>query len=67
MASDLDTWIDLQSKRLNIFYDNAWPEHFWLILSGNVEYFDNVFENTTTDVGKLSLAVYSGLFAYAGW
>lgn len=38
-----------------------------LIGMGNVEYFDNVFENTTTDVGKLSLAVYSGLFAYAGW
>lgn len=34
---------------------------------GNVEYFENAFEGTTTDVGKLSLAVYSGLFAYAGW
>lgn len=38
-----------------------------LIGLGNVEYFENAFEGTTTDVGKLSLAVYSGLFAYAGW
>ena len=26
-----------------------------------------MFEGTTTDVGELSLSVYSGLFAYAGW
>ncbi|KAL5021429.1 hypothetical protein ScPMuIL_000584 [Solemya velum] len=34
---------------------------------GEVEYFQNGFENTSTDVGSVSLAFYSGLFAYAGW
>ncbi len=34
---------------------------------GKVEYFENAFEDTNHDVGAVSLAVYSGLFAYAGW
>ncbi|XP_052061262.1 large neutral amino acids transporter small subunit 2-like isoform X3 [Mytilus californianus] len=36
-----------------------------MIGQGEVEYF--TFENTNADVGKMSLALYSGLFAYAGW
>lgn len=36
-----------------------------MIGQGEVEYFN--FENTNADVGKMSLALYSGLFAYAGW
>lgn len=35
--------------------------------TGEIEYFQNSFENTSTDVGQISLAFYSGLFAYAGW
>uniref|UniRef100_A0A914BUD7 Uncharacterized protein n=1 Tax=Acrobeloides nanus TaxID=290746 RepID=A0A914BUD7_9BILA len=31
------------------------------------ESFENVWSGTTTDVGKASLAFYSGLFAYQGW
>jgi amino acid transporter len=34
---------------------------------GRTEYFENAFENTNTNVGTVSLAIYSGLFAYAGW
>jgi len=32
---------------------------------GHTEYF--TFENTTTDVTKIALSFYSGLFAYNGW
>lgn len=34
---------------------------------GRVEYFQEPFKDSTTDVGEMSLAIYSGLFAYAGW
>lgn len=40
---------------------------FVLIGQGEVEYFQNAFEGTSQDVGSISLAFYSGLFAYAGW
>ncbi|XP_061163232.1 large neutral amino acids transporter small subunit 1-like [Saccostrea echinata] len=40
---------------------------FVLIGQGEVEYFQDAFQNTNTDVGQISLAFYSGLFAYAGW
>ena len=33
--------------------------------SGKVEYF--TFQDSQTDVTKISLAFYSGLFAYNGW
>lgn len=28
---------------------------------------ENSFKGTNTDVGKIGLALYSGLFAYGGW
>lgn len=38
----------------------------WMSLGGT-ENFDNAFENTETDPGKLAVAFYSGIFSYAGW
>ncbi|VDP14537.1 unnamed protein product, partial [Onchocerca flexuosa] len=41
-----------------------------LLISGKPQYresFENIFENTTPDIGTASLAFYSGLFAYQGW
>ncbi|BFZ12894.1 hypothetical protein BsWGS_15933 [Bradybaena similaris] len=38
-----------------------------LIGQGEVEYFNEPFQDTYSDVGRISLALYSGLFAYAGW
>uniref|UniRef100_A0A915Q6V6 Uncharacterized protein n=1 Tax=Setaria digitata TaxID=48799 RepID=A0A915Q6V6_9BILA len=41
-----------------------------LLISGKPQYresFENIFENTTPDIGTISLAFYSGLFAYQGW
>ncbi|GFO43343.1 Y+l amino acid transporter 2 [Plakobranchus ocellatus] len=38
-----------------------------LIGKGETEHLEEGFENSVTDVGKISLALYSGLFAYAGW
>lgn len=34
---------------------------------GHVENFEKPFEGSTTDIGKLSVAFYSGIFSYAGW
>lgn len=39
----------------------------WYMGMGHMENFDNAFENTETDPGKLSIAFYSGIFSYAGW
>ncbi|KAI6190712.1 Amino acid permease [Aphelenchoides bicaudatus] len=33
----------------------------------NLASFQNIWANSTTDPGKISLAFYSGLFAYQGW
>uniref|UniRef100_A0A0N5AX82 Large neutral amino acids transporter small subunit 1 n=1 Tax=Syphacia muris TaxID=451379 RepID=A0A0N5AX82_9BILA len=43
---------------------------FVLLCSGKSKYresFRNIFEDTTTDITEISLAFYSGLFAYQGW
>ncbi|XP_044259521.1 Y+L amino acid transporter 2 [Tribolium madens] len=34
---------------------------------GHVENFQRPFEGTTTNVGKMSKAFYSGIFSYSGW
>lgn len=34
---------------------------------GHTENFENAFENSETDPGKLAVAFYSGIFSYAGW
>jgi len=34
---------------------------------GEYEYFQNAFEDSKSDIGQISLAFYSGLFAYNGW
>lgn len=38
----------------------------WMFM-GHVENFEDPFEGSTTDIGKLSVAFYSGIFSYAGW
>lgn len=37
------------------------------LFRGEYENFENPFEHTETDVGKVAMAFYSGLFAYNGW
>ncbi|CAO4373250.1 unnamed protein product [Caenorhabditis nigoni] len=42
----------------------------YLLVFGDSQYkdsFENIFENTSQDFTKVSLAFYSGLFAYSGW
>lgn len=34
---------------------------------GRSEHFDNAFQGTVTDPGRVSLAFYSGIFSYTGW
>ncbi|XP_015584755.1 Y+L amino acid transporter 2 [Cephus cinctus] len=38
----------------------------WLMM-GHAENFENAFEGTTTDPGKIAVAFYSGIFSYSGW
>ncbi|XP_025265107.1 large neutral amino acids transporter small subunit 1 isoform X1 [Camponotus floridanus] len=38
----------------------------WLCM-GHKENFENIFENTNTDPGKIAVAFYSGIFSYSGW
>ncbi|XP_061935116.1 Y+L amino acid transporter 2 [Apis cerana] len=38
----------------------------WVML-GHTENFENAFENTITDPGKIAVAFYSGIFSYSGW
>ncbi|XP_036143679.1 large neutral amino acids transporter small subunit 2 isoform X3 [Monomorium pharaonis] len=33
----------------------------------HTENFENIFENTNTDPGKIAVAFYSGIFSYSGW
>ncbi|MGH0115196.1 UNVERIFIED_CONTAM: hypothetical protein FKN15_070716 [Acipenser sinensis] len=42
---------------------------FVQIGKGDTEYLlpENAFKDTNTDIGKIGLALYSGLFAYGGW
>ncbi|KAK0045007.1 Y+L amino acid transporter 2 [Biomphalaria pfeifferi] len=40
---------------------------FVQIGKGEVEHFEGLFDDSHWDIGKISLALYSGLFAYAGW
>ncbi|XP_025199652.1 b(0,+)-type amino acid transporter 1 [Melanaphis sacchari] len=37
------------------------------IIQGRTEHFRNYFENTTTSIGDVATAFYSGLWAYDGW
>lgn len=37
------------------------------IIQGRTEHFQNYFENTTTSIGDVATAFYSGLWAYDGW
>jgi hypothetical protein len=38
-----------------------------LWFSGYTENFQNAFEGSTTEPGRIALAFYSGLFSYSGW
>ncbi|XP_014600893.1 PREDICTED: Y+L amino acid transporter 2 [Polistes canadensis] len=38
----------------------------WLCM-GHTENFENAFENTNKDPGKIAVAFYSGIFSYSGW
>ncbi|EYC40149.1 hypothetical protein Y032_0626g817 [Ancylostoma ceylanicum] len=41
-----------------------------LLVTGKPQYresFENIFENTSRDFSTISIAFYSGLFAYSGW
>ncbi|XP_074641321.1 Y+L amino acid transporter 2-like [Tubulanus polymorphus] len=37
------------------------------LFKGNTEHFEKPFESTTRDPGKISLAIYAGLFSFSGW
>lgn len=39
----------------------------WMLIMGRYENFKEPFKDSETDLGKLSVAFYSGIFSYAGW
>lgn len=48
---------NIMSKELQI-------KHFVI---GGTDNFENVFENTPADPGKISMAVFFSIFSYGGW
>lgn len=57
---------------LNVYEVNECSSTFIVIMicfhiSGEFEYFVEPFVNTETNIGKISVAFYQGLFAYNGW
>ena len=52
------------SKKFSIYLD-SYSILKSTIFSGKVEYFN--FDDTETDITKIALSFYSGLFAYNGW
>lgn len=57
---------------LNVYEVNKCNSTFIVIMicfhiSGEFEYFVEPFVNTETNIGKISVAFYQGLFAYNGW
>jgi len=52
---------------MNFCLEFSWKNFF---VEGDPLYrksFENIFEDTNTNIGKVSIAFYSGLFAYQGW
>jgi L-type amino acid transporter 5 len=37
------------------------------LVQGRIENFENMFEGSTKDPGRVALAFYSGMFSYSGW
>lgn len=35
--------------------------------TGHTENFDNMFDGTNKNPGKIAVAFYSGIFSYSGW
>ena len=40
---------------------------FWFSLGKGFENFENAFDNSETEPGRIALAFYSGIYSYAGW
>jgi amino acid transporter len=39
----------------------------WMLIMERYENFKEPFKDSETDLGKLAVAFYSGIFSYAGW
>ena len=62
--SALYIFLSPNNVEFNLFFSLS-PLIDFSFVTGHTEYF--TFENTTTDVTKIALSFYSGLFAYNGW
>lgn len=51
------SYLILNRFNLNLFFNYI----------GHTENFENSFEDTNMDPGKISVAIYSGIFSYSGW
>lgn len=79
MALGLITYINLNSVKLYVKVQNMFTVckvlacmlviggGIWWLSTGHVELLKDPFRGTTTSVGNVALAFYSGLWAYDGW
>jgi len=37
------------------------------VIAGNTANFDNMWQDSVTDPGRIAVAFYSGIFSYSGW
>lgn len=57
----------LESKLLSSYIKRFYIFLYSYCSTGHTENFENAFENTNTDPGKIAVAFYSGIFSYSGW
>ncbi|CAK9802865.1 b(0,+)-type amino acid transporter 1 [Anthophora plagiata] len=79
LALGLITYINLTSVKLYVRVQNIFTVckviacvfviggGIWWLCTGHTELLDNPFHGSTTSIGDIALAFYSGLWAYDGW
>lgn len=46
---------------------HCYKENRIIYFIGNVENFENSFQNTNAEPGKIATAIYLGIYSYSGW
>lgn len=57
----VENYLDFCKKWSAIYFSSS------SILGKGFENFENAFDNSETEPGRIALAFYSGIYSYAGW